>query len=78
MAKTHAQIAARLKAKSTKAIALNELADRANGHQATRAQRAEAEAALVAEVGPWRTARLKESSLQRAGAKPKGLRGFFS
>lgn len=75
--RTHSEIGAALRAKSARAAELSRLADRANGNGTTRVQQAEAEAALIADVGKRKTARLKEASLQRAGARPKGVGRFF-
>jgi hypothetical protein len=78
MARNNKEIGAALRAKSARAAEINRLADTANGHNATRAQRETAQAKLTAELGKRGAAAARESSLLRAGAKPKGLRGWLS
>ncbi len=78
MAKSSREIGAALRAKSARAAEISRLADTANGHQATRSEREAAAAKLTAELGRRGAAKAKESSLLRAGAKPKGPRRWFS
>ncbi|MEU0516666.1 hypothetical protein [Streptosporangium sp. NPDC006007] len=73
---TPAQIAA-MKAKAETANTLNTLATAAIGGGVTRAAKERADAELVRAVGKRKAASLKEDALQRAGARPKGLRRFF-
>jgi hypothetical protein len=78
MARNNQAIGDALRAKSSRAAEINQLADTANGHKATRAQREAAAAELKAQLGRRGAAKAVESSLLRAGAKPKGLRGWLS
>lgn len=69
---------AQAKAKAANANELNKLAATAYaGSGATPAKQQEAQAVLVAAVGPRKAKKLTEQALQRAGARPKGLGRFF-
>jgi hypothetical protein len=57
---------------------LHRLAMAANGLGVTRVERERAQGELERAVGKRRTTQLKETALQRAGARPKGLGRFFS
>jgi hypothetical protein len=78
MARKSTEIGDALREKSARAAEINRLADTANGHKATRAQRETATAELESQLGRRGAAKAVESSLLRAGAKPKGLRGWLS
>lgn len=78
MAKSSREIGAALRGKSTRAAEINRLADTANGHKATRSERETARSKLTTELGKRGAANAIESSLLRAGARPKGPRRWFS
>ena len=68
---------AKLKGKTTTSNDVHELANAANGHGVTSVERRKAQAELESRLGAKGAAKAKEQALQRAGAKPKGLRGLF-
>nr|WSG12974.1 hypothetical protein OIE66_30725 [Nonomuraea sp. NBC_01738] len=68
---------AKLKAAADNTNTFNAMAETANGHGASREQARQADAALVAAVGPRKAKQLREDALVRHGAKPKGLSRFF-
>jgi hypothetical protein len=63
----------KVKSAGARTAALNQLANAANGHGVTAADRRQAEKALEAEVGAKRARRLREDVAIQNGAKPKGL-----
>jgi hypothetical protein len=69
---------AELRAKSANANHLNELATTAYpGSGAPKEKQRQAAAELEAAVGKKGAAKLTEAALQRAGARPKGVRRWF-
>lgn len=73
---TDAQLA-KLKAKAATNNDVHELANAANGHGVTSAEKRKAQEALERQLGKRGAAKAQEQALQRAGARPKGLRGLF-
>ena len=64
-------------AKASTARGLRDLAVAANGHEVGRTDRDRAQAALIGAVGKRKAKQLQETELQRAGARPKGLRRWL-
>lgn len=73
---TPEQLAA-LKTKSRHGNEIAALAQSANGHGVGRVDQQKADKALVDAVGKRKAAQLKEDALQRAGARPKGIRRWI-
>lgn len=69
---------AKLKAKARTSNEIRALAQAAEGLGVTAAERRKAEAELKRRLGSRKAAKQREAALQSAGAKPKGVRGWFS